>query len=110
MNSKLNILADWFRANKLSLNVNKTVYMIFDNNKKPPNIPLQLRIGPENITRVNCTKFLGLHIDQNLKWTEHTKHVKNKLSSSLYAMRAAKNLLSEEQLKTIYTSMFHPYL
>ena len=29
INANLNILAVWFRANKLSLNIHKTIYMIF---------------------------------------------------------------------------------
>ena len=29
MNKELEVLADWFQANKLSLNVSKTKYMLF---------------------------------------------------------------------------------
>lgn len=111
MNDNLNTLADWFRANKLSLNVSKTIYMIFGNsqivlNNEPP----VLKLGPEIIKRVETTKFLGLHIDDKLKWTKHLKHIKSKLSSSLFAIRSAKHILNSKQLKTIYSAMFHPYL
>jgi hypothetical protein len=34
LNANLNTLADWFRANKLSLNVSKTIYMIFEHSPK----------------------------------------------------------------------------
>ena len=52
-----------------------------------------LKIGSEIIKHVHTTKFLGLHIDENLNWSEHLKYVKSKLSSSLFAMRTAKNVL-----------------
>ena len=111
LNTELNALADWFRANKLSLNVGKTVYMIFSNNHKMPlNTSLVLRLGTQSIKQVKHTQFLGLHIDDKLKWSEHLKHVKSKLSSSLFAIRTAKNILSIDQLKTLYNSMFYPYL
>ena len=69
-----------------------------------------LKIGSEIIKRVHTTTFLGLHIDENLNWSEHLKYVKSKLASSLFAMRTAKNVPSTDQLKTIYNSMFHPYI
>jgi hypothetical protein len=69
-----------------------------------------LNIGSERIKRVQHTKFLGLIIDEQLQWTAHIKHVKSKLSSSLYAIRNAKHILSTSQLKTLYYSMVHPYL
>ena len=110
LNNNLNILADWFRANKLSLNVNKTVYMIFDHSLRPVYNVQHLKIGTDLIERVRSTKFLGLHIDDKLKWSEHIRHVKGKLSSSLYALRSARNVLSSDQLKTVYNSMFNPTL
>jgi hypothetical protein len=62
-----------------------------------------------NIKKVQCTKFLGLCIDGQLKWTTHIKHCQSKLSSSLYALRTAKHLLTS-RMKTLYYSMIHPYL
>ena len=111
LNTDLNSLADWFKANKLSLNVNKTVYMVFSNNHADhDNHQFELKIGPERITRVTETRFLGIILDNKLKWNHHIKHVKTKLSSSLYAIRMAKNILASHQLKTVYNSLFQPYI
>ena len=112
LNSDLRIMADWFRANKLSLNVGKTVYMIFNNklDRDLEDAGLLLKLGSEEIKLVTNTKFLGLQIDNKLKWNEHLKHVKSKLSSTLYALRAAKNVFGTRQLQTIYNSLFQPYL
>lgn len=109
LNADLIILSDWFKANKLSLNIGKTVYMIFN---KPPNIDVhtELKLGSEVIKQTNHTKFLGLIIDNELKWTNHIQHVKSKLASSLYALRSSKNILNGKHLKTIYNAMFQPYL
>ena len=69
-----------------------------------------LKIGSDLIERVRPTKFLGLHIDDKLKWSEHIRHVKCKLSSSLYALGSARNVLVSDQLKTVYHSMFNSYI
>ena len=61
LKSDLNILIDWFRGNKLSLNLNKTNYMLFRTKGamfNPNNI--DLKFGSENIVNVKSTKFLGL--------------------------------------------------
>ena len=47
-------------------------------------------------------KFLGHHIDENLKWEHHVKHVQNKLVSANFALSRSKALLASKFLNTIY--------
>ena len=51
----------WMRHNKLSLNYSKTVYMIFNSDKKQSS-PFRVQIGSHLINRVNSTKYLGMHL------------------------------------------------
>ena len=70
MNNELLNLTDWFRADKLSLNISKTNYMLFTYHKQQDtNIDLQL--SNSNIQRTKCATLLGLYIDDKLKWDEH---------------------------------------
>ena len=69
-----------------------------------------LKIGSNAIDEVTFTKFLGLYIDNKLQWTNHIKHCKSKIASSLYAIRTAKHVLSYEHMRTLYFCMIHPYL
>ena len=62
-------LQDWFIANKLTLNVGKSVCILFS--RTGQDVPLNLRLGKELIPQTKCTKFLGIWIDQSLSWTEH---------------------------------------
>jgi len=110
LNANLYIVSDWLRANKLSLNVNKTTYMLFKPNQYVNIDNFVLQIGNNVVEKVQCTKFLGLHIDDKLQWTSHIKHCKAKISSSLYAIRSVKHVLSTEHLRTLYFSLIHPYL
>jgi len=97
-------------TNKLSLNVYKTTYMIFKHNQHIIVESFVLRIGGNTMERVQCTKFLGLYIDDKLQWINHTKHCKAKISSSLYAIRSAKHVLFPEHLRKLYFSLIHPFL
>ena len=109
MNDELNRLTDWFQANKLSLNATKTNYMLFTN-RDTQNLNTTLTLGNSIINKVKCTKFLGIFIDENLKWNEHTHKVTQKLTRSYYAINKAKHSLNKRHLSTVYYSMVYPYL
>ena len=68
---------DWFNANKLTLNLNKSVLMHF--NSKGINVPLNIRLGGTLLPKVKETKFLGVFIDKNLTWNKHIKQLQLKL-------------------------------
>ena len=106
MNSDLNQVTQWFRANKLSLNLSKTHYILFSSiyMEEPAHSQI-IRIDGHEIEPVDQTVFLGLEIDKNLLWDAHTKKISAKLSSSLYLLRQASNCLPKEVLKTLYYSL-----
>ena len=109
MNDNLDRLTDWFKANKLSLNINKSNYMIFPN-KRHIDPSHNLSIANTNIDQVKSTKFLGIHIDQQLKWDVHVDSIKSKISSSLFIMNKVKHFISTSLMKILYYSMVYPYL
>ena len=66
INADLKSLQDWFRANKLTLNISKSVCLIF--NQKGPNKVLSPVINGNNLQILHKTKFLGVWLDDKLKW------------------------------------------
>ena len=94
----LKILADWFKANKLTLNLNKTIAMSFGKNKNMS----QLQISGHSIPWVNKTKFLGLWLDSDLTWKVHIENLCLCLKRNMYLLRNPKNLFDRFTLKTIY--------
>jgi hypothetical protein len=100
MNQELKTLDDWFMANKLSLNFNKTKYMVFT--KTQDNIP-SIHIGTNSIEKV--THF---HVDGNLNW-------KTILCTSTITLQVlhmlfipSKIILSRSQLRMLYFTIFQP--
>jgi hypothetical protein len=52
MNIELNKLLDWFNANKLSINVKKTHFMIFGKNNRLPIHQIDIMIDNCKVERV----------------------------------------------------------
>ena len=71
---------------------------------------LVLTIGHEIINRESCTTFLGLRIDEFLKWDAHVNFIQKKLSSALYVLRASRKMLSYSNLRILYHALFEPHL
>jgi len=109
MNNELSKLADWYRANKLSLNETKTNFMIFTNNIIP-DINLEITINDTVVNDVPNVKFLGIVIDNKLKWNEHTRVTNQKISRAYYALTKARYCLPKSHLKMLYHSIIYPHL
>ena len=109
LNHELQKLYDWFAANKLSLNISKTNYMIFNGAPGYDTTP-PLTINGSAIERVKVSKFLGLHVDDKLSWKSHINTVQSKLSRTLPAMYHARPFVNDSTLRTIYNALFLPHL
>ena len=105
MNKELQVLADCFYANKLSLNISKTKCMLFYRSPLPENEEISLTMSNTIIQRLKCVQFLGLHIYEILDWHEHINKCKNKLASALYVINTVKSYLHVSALKTIYYTL-----
>ena len=74
MNVELEKVSMWFKPNKLSLNANKTKWLLFHPLSRrqffPQSLPVLL-IENIHIKREHVTNFLRLLIDQNLFWKQH---------------------------------------
>ena len=98
------LLDDWSRAYQLSLNMTKTVSMLFWAKGK------KLDIRVNNINMVTSTKFLGLQIDHELSWKEHCMSVYNKLSVHNHFLSMAKHMLDIKSLLSIYYAHVYSHL
>ena len=68
VNIELKKLSCWFQANKLSINVKKSNYIIFKTSQNRQKLDLHFSINDTNIDRVTETLFLGVIIDDCLTW------------------------------------------
>ena len=110
-NTELSKLSEWFRANKLSLNVLQTNFILFGSKPIPTNSHnYQLILDGNVIERVTVTKFLGVFLDEKLKWTQHLNHISNKISKGLGIIGRVRNIMPNDVLLMLYYSLIYPYL
>ena len=111
VNEDLKCLKIWLAGNKLSINVAKTNSLVIGSRKKLKDIQFAIKIKPsfaisgEEISIIEYTKYLGVQVDQYMKWENHANHVIKKISRALSMIRFAKNFLSLTTLQTLYKSM-----
>ena len=111
INVKLAKLFTWFCANKLSLNISKTNYIIFGNKHKfQLGADFKILINNLVVARVTESKFLGVIIDDCLNWKAHITYVCNKISKSVGIINRLKYVLNKETLKVLYHTLVMPYL
>jgi hypothetical protein len=92
---------EWFRNNLLSLNLNKTTYLLFWR-KNSQKLDLNITLLNNQITNSTNTKFLGSTNEETLSWNCHINQILLRLSSACYAMKVITPLMSEDTLKIIY--------
>ena len=110
-NHELEHISSWFRANKLSLNISKTNYIIFRNrhsNRTHDNF--SLKINGSEIDCVSHSKFLGVYIDECLSWNYHTDYIVNILSKYTGILYRLKHILNFNILFSLYRTLVLPYL
>lgn len=110
INKNLKVVFNWLCANELSLNITKTVYMTFVNykDKLPENLNIEIIHNSQvhSIERVKTVKYLGVLIDESLKWSEQIKAVLKKTRYLTYVLNKLKNSFNIFNLKLIYNAFF----
>ena len=100
---EVSFLTHWCRENNLSLNVNKTKELIVDF-RKQERVHTPITINGAAVERVSSFKFLGVHITEELTWTEHTTRVVKKAQQRLFFLRRLRRFgMDPRILRTFYT-------
>ena len=109
LNIELAALLEWLNTNKLTLNVDKTFYVLFHRRRiKTANV--KLTIGQGTLKQTSHYKYLGLIIDNKLNCAAHIAHVKNKISKCVDILMKARPCLTRKCLLDLYYSFAYPYL
>ena len=79
--------------NKLSINFNKTEFMVVTTKQNKPKLKVSIDNNP--IKQSNHIKYLGVLIDDNLNWKQQIKEQCSKVLGS-------KGILGPKSIKTLY--------
>jgi len=103
-NAELVFVNDWLTANRLSLNIEKTAYMLISDRRVGE---LDVRIAGRSIKKVERSKFLGVHIDDRLTFRYHREAISRKVSQAVGVLGKVSALLPQYIKLKIYFSLVY---
>ena len=109
INQEIRMIYLWVKANKLSLNIDKTYFMLFTPKRFPRNMD-DIIIDGKQIMEINETKFLEVIIDNNLNWKPHITYISKKVAKGIGIILKARKVFNNETLSTLYFTLVYPYL
>ena len=113
VNAELNrvYMYDWLCANMLSLNIQKSNYVIFH----PPqrnirNLNINLMINEVQMKRESCVTYLGVLIDSTLSWKNQVEYVSKKIRRSIGILCKLCYFVTKDILINLYYALIYPFL
>ena len=110
VNKDLKFLYSWLCANRLSLNVDKTEFVIFQSRRQNPRERITLKLNNKTIYESFKLKYLGLILDHQLNWKAHITELSKKLSRAVGLMYKIRHYCPDEVTRTIYFSIFNSHV
>ena len=91
LNEELEKITTWLKANKLTLNLDKSHYMVFHKGKRKL----------ISLKRVKFIKFLGVIIDGQLKWSNHILYIINTIGKGFGIILRIRKFFNRKTLQNL---------
>lgn len=100
-------IKNWLDMYQLSLNVEKTKYIAFSvTNANRPNFQtINITNLNYDIKEVNYIKYLGIIIDQNIKWDTHINHLAAKVRKLIFKFYQLRDILNKKIMILVYKAL-----
>ena len=113
LNIELELVHSWLKANRLTLNVNKTIYMLFSKRKNNLPCEINLRINNNDIQSVTEFNFLGLYLHSKLNWDTHINVIGKKISRAVGIIKKLQLLFPSKNpyyVISLYNTLIFPHI
>ena len=100
-------LNQWFIANHLQMNIEKTNVMVFPKTKTNG---IYVKLNEIDITKVQHCRYLGIIIDDALTWIHHIDAVYSKLIKYVGIFYKVRSKLPVSILRNIYFAFVYPHI
>ena len=111
INYELINIHTWLCANKLSLNIEKSNFILFH----PPQKKLQdssfnLKLCNKQLKREYCIKYLGILIDSHLNWKKQVEFIGKKIRRNIGILCKLRHHVDLNILVKLYYALIYPFL
>ena len=107
MNTELALIKDYYDSNRLSINTSKTTFLHISKTRQKYN--LNIKLGDSKLQESEQISFLGVIIDNKLKFNGHYEKVYKKAKNGLNGLILMKNKLNKAAKLNIYHSLIHSH-
>ncbi|KAI3370902.1 hypothetical protein L3Q82_007411 [Scortum barcoo] len=98
--------ADWCLRNNLQINAGKTKELVVDFRRRSHSPPAPVSIQGMDIDTVKSYKYLGVHLNDSLDWSDNTNALVKKGNSRLFLLRRLRSFgVQGPLLRTFYDSV-----
>jgi Reverse transcriptase (RNA-dependent DNA polymerase) len=109
INKTLESLSKWFKQHKLKLNAEKTKYMVITYRKNIQIDTFRVRIDDVELERVTEIKYLGVIIDDKLKFDSNVEYIIKKAAKKVNLIGRLSNKLTTNSKIMLYKSIVAPH-
>lgn len=110
INELLISINSWVTTNGLKLNLTKTKYMVFTNQRNNDLNDLDIRLNGVDIKKVESERFLGVILETNMTWKKHISSLASKIARNSGMIYNLNGIVPEKVLKTLYNSFIQSHL
>ena len=107
VNKELNKLYLWLNLNRLSLNIDKTNFIIFHPYNKPLKQQVTIKINNTAINEKEYIKYLGVLVDSSLNWKHHISILAKKISRAIGIMYKLRPFLPLNVMKNVFDCLIY---
>jgi len=100
----MNKVLFWFNVNKLTVNQNKSKFLIFP--KEKSTLDLKLSINNVFLEQVSCLKYLGITMQNNLSWNEFANDKIKNLLKLKHLFKYFTTYLPTDKMLVLFKSLF----
>ena len=110
VNNELVIINNWFISNHLTLNLNKSSFIIFHSSKKSASFDSPLSINNSLLNRFTQIRYLGILMDEHLTWSKHITHIQNLIAKNIDIISRICPFINTKAALLLYFAHIYPYL
>ena len=110
INFDLGNINEWLRANRITLDTDKTKIIMFRTPRKALTRKMNFIVSGLKIVPKRSVKYLGLVIDEFLHWKTHFTILRAKLERSIGLLDKLRYFVPANLLRTVYYAIFDSYL
>ena len=110
VNTDLSNLSSWLKANKISLNEDKTEILLFRSRNKTIAYNMKLTLNGFDLKFSTHVRYLGLQLDEHLAWNFHFDALVKKLCRANGILSKLRHFIPMSVLRSLYFALFHSHM